>query len=154
MNITVSTSGIEGIRAKIQAMKDRAESVVKAGIEAGVMDLQTGAQGRVPVKTGNLKRNIQRKVEIISPGRVKGTVYVDLSGAPYGAEVEHGSIGLPEGVILPRKGKFLMFEVAGKTVFARAVYQPGTPYMRPTFEQDGSAAVEKAKGMIVEGLKS
>lgn len=124
MNITISLKGVEEIRRNLQAKKDRIEQTVQMGVEAGVMMLQTSAQNKVPVKTGNLKRNIQRKVEETGPGKVKGTVYVDLDGAPYGVHIEHGT------------GRM-----------------SAQPFMRPAFDQDGQIAVDKATAIIIEALK-
>lgn len=132
---------------RLQAMKDKIQDATRIGVEAGIKVIQFAAQNEVPVKTGNLKSKILVRTEE-SPGRVRGVCYVDLNSAPYGAEVEYGSSGLPEGVILPKKGKFLVFEIDGKTIFTKAVFQPGHPYMRPAFDQFGNEAIEKAKDII------
>ena len=153
MKITITSKDFGAAKALLNRVGEKVDGALEGAFEAGTSHLHMGAQNRVPVKSGNLKRNIKKEVSSSTPGRWSGTVHVDLSGAPYGAEVEFGSSGLPEGVILPKKGKFLKFEIGGKTIFAKAVFQPGKPYMRPAFEQDGPEAVEIIKKMVLETLQ-
>ena len=45
----------------------------------------------VPVRTGNLRDSIKKKVDSSNPNHVVGRVWVDLSQAPYAGYVERGT---------------------------------------------------------------
>lgn len=89
---------------------------------------------------GKLKRSIVVKK------RGKGA---ELSAtAPYAGFVEHG-----RGPIVARPGSFLVFQVAGRTVFAKRVGpQRANPFMKPARDaMEKSSAVET---VIAELMRS
>lgn len=92
--------------------------------------IRTEMEAVVPVRTGNLRRSIQVRVET---DRV--TIGPNQRQAPYAGYVEFGTRA---HTIKPRKpGGVLVFTVGGKKVYARQVNHPGTkphPYVMPAFQ--------------------
>lgn len=86
-------------------------------------------EARAPVKTGNLRKSLSVRVDT---DRV--TIGPNMRQAPYAGYVEFGTA---PHTILPKRGKYLVFTIGGKKVFARKVNHPGTqaqPYVAPAFE--------------------
>lgn len=86
-------------------------------------------ESRVPVKTGRLRGSLG-----IVVGTDRVTIGPNESIAPYAGYVEFGT--KPHD-IKPKPGnKYLVFQVNGKTIYARKVHHPGTkpqPYVAPAF---------------------
>lgn len=80
------------------------------------------ARRRVGVKSGALKRTIGSRLTPTADGfRVE--IFAGSPDVPY-ADFHHD--GTKPHVILPKRGRFLVFEKGGKTIFARKVNHPGT----------------------------
>ncbi len=73
-----------------------------------------------PYRTGNLKFNATQGAMYDAQ---TFRIHFDSSVAPYVQYLEEGT---DPHVILPKKGKFLVFTVNGKKVFARKVNHPGS----------------------------
>jgi hypothetical protein len=107
---------------------------VLAGFDKGVLVAKgyatvfmQGHGGRAPAHT-RLWQTIQEiKATVVSEGREwTAGLKAGADGAvPYAAIQEFGGMTGPHE-ILPKAGKFLAFDVAGKTVFARKVNHPGS----------------------------
>lgn len=114
---------------------ENVEQATQELLEAAGDEIIAEAQSTVVVKTGKLKNSITKtslplKV-VVGPSAVYG---------PY-IEYGTGSRGEFPGSmyeILPKKGSVLVFQVGGKTVYARSVKHPGIkakPYMRPAAQK-------------------
>jgi len=150
MKIEAKGDGFKNLHNTLQGMADKLESSLKVGVKAGVEIIQTSAKNKVVVKSGNLKSNIQTKVEVISQGKVKGVCYVDAAGAPYGIFIEKGT-GIYAVNGDGRKTRWSYKSVTGwvSTIGTRA-----QPFMAPAFEQEKHNAVDTAKRIVIEGIKS
>lgn len=94
------------------------------------------ARRNAPKKSGTLANSIQ--VQALGRDTVKV-----VATAPYSGDVEFGT---SPHVIVPKTGRVLVFQVGGRTVYARKVRHPGTkpePYMRPALATGISEATEK-----------
>lgn len=90
--------------------------------------IATQARADVPVRTGNLGRQIKEgQISFTGPRTVSGSVE---DHADYALYVHEGS---GPHVIRPRKAKALRFQIGGRTIFAKLVNHPGTkprPFLR------------------------
>lgn len=103
--------------------------------------VKIGAKARVGVKTGKLRDSIVKRIEKGGPAGFDVHVGSELSYSEFHHE------GTRPHVILPVHGRFLMFDVNGRTVFATRVNHPGT---RPNrFLTDAA----RAEGFQVTNLK-
>lgn len=115
-----------------------AEALRKSGRDANATTQQaliesanfllTEMEVRVPVKSGNLRRSLSIRVEgdrvIVGPTAAYAA-YVEFDTRPHEIKPKN-----PNGV--------LVFQVNGKTVYARKVHHPGTraqPFVRPAYEE-------------------
>jgi HK97 gp10 family phage protein len=84
-------------------------------------------ESRVPVRSGELRRSLQIKVE---------TDKVTIGpNTPYAGYVEFGT--QPHEIRPKSAGGVLVFTIGGRKVFTKKVHHPGTkaqPYVRPAFE--------------------
>lgn len=145
MKLNVKVKGDRELVLKLRAMADEAagEALARAAT-AGALLVENAAKEKAPFKTGSLRRSIHTEVTEQRRDYAEVTVGTDLV---YAAQVEFG------GTIVPKKGKFLVFEVDGETVFARSVTQVARPYLRPAFDEKKDAAekeVGRALRMLVE----
>lgn len=74
-----------------------------------------------PVDTGLLRASGTMRMGAGFGSMVKGQVEYT---ADYAAAVHNGT---RPRVIVPRRGRYLRFQVGGRTVYARRVHHPGTP---------------------------
>jgi hypothetical protein len=84
------------------------------------------ARALAPERSGKLKRSI-RKLAIMTP---RGMTFQIGSELDYAEAVHEGA---KAHTIKPRNGKFMVFEVNGRKVFAREVKHPGSkgsPFLR------------------------
>lgn len=92
-------------------------------------DAKRISPGSFKNQTGNLRRNIWRRVE----SAARGVIGV---GEKYGAYVEFGT---KPHIITPKKARVLKFKSGGKTIFARKINHPGSrpyPFMEPAFKDN------------------
>lgn len=103
---------------------ERAPSLVQSEIRHAMEDTVLVAEGEVlkltPVRTGRLRRSLESSVEGNGPNiRAR----IAFEGVDYAAAVEFGT---RPHTIVPKSGKALRFNIAGRVVFARSVRHPGT----------------------------
>jgi hypothetical protein len=120
----------------------RAQPIIReemlAGMNRVVLVVERSAKANVPVLTGTLRRSISHNVTAAA-GNVTATV---SAKTPYARAIEEGR---PEVTILPKKGKYLVFEIDGEVIFARKVVQPARaaqPYLKPAITKN-RAAIER-----------
>lgn len=93
----------------------------------------TAAQGEAPVRTGELKRSTSPDpVRITGPWSLESGVSARARHALFVHE------GTRPHVIRPRRANALVFDIDGRTVFARRVRHPGTrprPFLRRAAEE-------------------
>jgi hypothetical protein len=103
------------------------------------------AQENAPVGNGDLKAKI-------------AVLELEPFYGEYGIEdLDYAWMREEGGVIVPRNGEFLVFEIAGRLIFARSVTQEGTKYMErsgdslePQVEPAYSAALDRTIARIGE----
>ena len=98
-----------------------------------------GKSGRPKVRTGALKNSISSDAKQESSNVFVGTL---RSGTPYGAIHEYG------GIIKPKNGPYLKFQIKGKWKTVRQVVMPARPYLRPELE----LGVPKIRDLVTEEI--
>ena len=86
--------------------------------------MAAAARARAPRKTGRLARSIR-------PRRVAKSAWSVGSDVIYARIHEFG------GTIVPKKSRFLVFQVNGRWVRAKSVHIPARPYIRPALAESG-----------------
>lgn len=116
------------------------------------------AKKKAPKKTGKLAQSISYTVD--------GERLVIEVKAPYGMYQEFGTASKGEFggspyKIRPKNGKYLVFKVKGKTVYAKEVTHPGVaaqPYLRPAVTESlgplFDALAKRGQASILRGPKS
>jgi len=109
---------------------------------AGALLVQNAAKEKAPYRTGTLRRSIHSEVTETSKTRCEVEVGTDVV---YARIQEYG------GVIKPKGPHLLRWKDAksGQWYTARQVTLPAHPYLRPAFDEKGTAAVRE----IGEALK-
>lgn len=107
--------------------------VLERALHAGAQEILNSAKDKAPYKTGTLRRSLHSETNEKSGARVSVLAGTDLE---YAAMQEFG------GTVVPTKGRFLVFEIDGKKVFARKVTIPAHPYLRPAFDEQKGEAVK------------
>ena len=120
--------------------------------------IEIEAKALAPVRTGALRDSIKSEY-------TDGSLVIDAA-KNYAAYQEFGTGGRGEYpgqpyTITPKSGKYLVFKVGGKTVFAKKVTHPGVPahpFLRPAtqkaVEQIASGLVEQGSLIIRKGPNS
>jgi len=111
-NLGKSPQAVRFAMAKVGALLERA---VKIKLSGEVLK----------VRTGRLRSSITHEVRDVG-GAVELVV---------GTNVVYARIHEFGGVILPKRARFLVFEVGGKKVFARKVTIPRRPYFEPALDE-------------------
>lgn len=107
--------------------------VLERALHAGAEEILNSAKDKAPYKTGTLRRSLHSETGEKSGARVSVLAGTDLE---YAAMQEFG------GTVVPKKGRFLVFEIDGKKIFARKVTIPAHPYLRPAFDEQKGEAVK------------
>ena len=90
-------------------------------LDYGLNEANNIARREAPIRTGNLRRSITKRKASRFVGELRSNAR--SNGKPYWPMVQYGTA---PHTITPKKGKFLVFEKDGETVFARKVNHPGT----------------------------
>lgn len=112
-----------------------AGEVLAAAVRSGAQPIENDAVRRAPYKTNTLRRSIHTEVEITEPGKAEATIGTDVI---YAAQREFG------GTIKPVNAKLLHWvDKSGAHHFAKSVYQPPRPYLRPALDENQDKAVRE-----------
>ena len=123
MSLSITVTG--GIGPVMERMKRAMEGLIRRTADLA----ETEMRRRAPVRTGELRRSIKKRIDVpnlsaeIGPG-VKYAIFVEMGTRPH--------------VIRPVRARALRFEVGGEVVFAAYVHHPGTkpqPFVRGTAEE-------------------
>ena len=121
-------------------------------------DIVKLAKEKAPVDTGKLQRSISYTVN-------EDRLVIEVK-ATYGMYQEFGTASRGEFggkpyTIKPKNGKYLVFKVKGKTVYAREVIHPGVkaqPFLRPAVTESlgplFDKLAERGQASILKGPKS
>lgn len=137
------TSDLDRYIKTLEAAPAKTEALTKVVVKKIGFDTVAGAQGLVPVDTGNLKNSIGQDFDDDGMGFEAGPT------ANYGADVEFGTV---PHEIRPRDAKALHWQQDGQDMFRRSVWHPGTapqPYMIPAFEK-AVKPIDQVMGQVGE----
>jgi hypothetical protein len=146
--MAIEYSAVTELSKNMQRAADNAPKIVNTWLHQMVgPDLVREMSQRAPYKTGNLRDHIR---QINLPGQV--TV------GPYGVGYnEYVVQGTKPHDIKPKKGKYLVFQINGRKVFAKKVHHPGTkpnPYMTDSANVVMRRMVPKLSGLTVQVLRT
>jgi len=121
--------------------------VLENALHAGAQEIRNAAIDKAPYRVGGggLRGSILTKTDEKSGSRVSVLVGTNLV---YAAIQEFG------GTIFPKKGRFLVFEIDGKKIFARKVTLPPRPYLRPAFDEQKGEAVKVFRLAVADQIKA
>lgn len=144
--MTAASADLTSLALALRNAGSNAEPDVHQLLADTASQVQSLAVSMAPVKTGALRDSIH----IVWEGESTVVITSDLHYAPF-QEFGTGELGEFPGkawTITPKNGKYLVFTVGGKKVFAKKVTHRGNrphPFMRPALMQAlGSAAGELA----------
>lgn len=104
------------------------------------------AQAYAPVRSGALRGSLNKHFTANTMTATVGTNIPYAQFMEYGT-ASRGEFGGSAYTIVPKKGKYLKFQVNGRTVYAKKVRHPGVaprPFLRPALER---VVVPLAKSM-------
>ena len=144
--MTMTVIGARETAGTFSRLAAQSPGSIRAGLLAGGLLVQNAAKHNVrnlPLyKTGTLMRGIT--TEAVSDYEVK--IGVDLGTVPYARIHEFG------GVIKPKNGPFLVFEIGGQVVRARSVTMPARPYLRPALAENREAVRKEVRDALFASL--
>lgn len=135
---TYVIAGDKELAARLRFRAATVDHLLKEAMDDIATHIESEAKKKVPRKTGNLFRAIDKTGAIKTGLGMEASVGVDKT-APYGVYVEKGTGIYARGVgaapfgIYPKAGNVLVFKVKGKTIY--------TPYVKG---QKGQHYFEKA----------
>lgn len=133
---------VEGLRELGERMRGLSEQVnnriARAATAAGAVVIRNAAQAKVPVDTGNLKKNII--VKRLPKGESSLT-------SEHIVTVRQGKLTKKQ------KDKGLEDAYYGKFVEYGTAKMPARPYLRPAFDQNKEKAVEAIKDRIKKRIE-
>lgn len=134
MKRAVTISGTKELQRKLKQMSVESRGhLLDIAVEAGAEVIRTQAVLNAPAKSGDLRRSLSTE----KTGTYGFGVWFHVgSNLVYARKQELG------GVIRPKNGPFLVFEVDGRLVFARKVKLAAQPYLRPAYDEKRDEAVQ------------
>lgn len=136
------TIKVEGLRELGQTFKtlsyDIQKKVARAATNAGAQIIKRSAQSKVPVDTGNLKKNII--VKRILPAEASPLTSQSIVTVRQGKLTEK------------QKGSGLEDAFYGRFVEFGTVKMSPRPYLRPAFEQNKVAAIDAMKSRLKDRI--
>lgn len=135
--------GIKGLRELRDAFRQVGDHVgVKTvnGVALAGNAYKNDVQALAPYKRGHLRRSVHVEMQE-DDGQPVAMVGTNLI---YARQREYG------GVIKAKNAPFLVFEIDGRIIRTKSVYQPATPYFRPPLVQNQA----KYRGIIREAILS
>lgn len=138
-SFTIKVDGLADLGARMKGLsKDVNTRIGRAATAAGAGVIRKSAQAKVPVDTGNLKKNII--VKRIPQGESSLTS-------------EH-IVTVRQGKLTDKqKGAGLQDAYYGRFVEHGTSKMPARPYLRPAYDQDKQKAVDAIKARIEARLK-
>lgn len=113
------------LRDRLMNAKRTIRRAVMSEMDRTADDVKERMRQLAPVDTGNLR-------DSIAVTKLGDQYRIGPVNVPYAAAQEYGA---RPHTIKAAPGKFLVFQVGGKTIFAKTVKHPGNkaqPYVRPT----------------------
>jgi len=138
-SVTVKVEGLQELGMRMKSLsEDVNKRIARAATAAGAVVIRNSAQAKVPVDTGNLKKNII--VKRLPKGESSLT-------SEHIVTVRKGKLTAKQ------KGSGLKDAYYGQFVEFGTAKMPARPYLRPAFDQDKERAVEAIKSRIAARLK-
>ena len=122
------------------------DALERAG-QAALLPVQNAAAQKAPVLTRTLARSIH--IETLEKGEYK----VELA---VGTDVIYAAIQEFGGVVKPKTAKALHWvdRESGEDRFAGSVTIPAHPYLRPAWDENKNAMIEKIKSTLTALIKA
>lgn len=135
INNAAATADLTSLVKNLEAAPKEAHSRAVELIDKTASKISQVARSKAPIRTGALRESISIKkpkplTAVIGP-EVDYGVYQEFGTA------SRGEFGGEPYEILPKKGKYLVFTIDGKKIFAKKVKHPGVKakyYMRGALE--------------------
>jgi hypothetical protein len=149
MGVEVTIEGLPELNAKwAQVQREMMRDIV-AGTTRALREGSRAAKRAAPVKTGELQRSIDPRINSVSSTLVEGEL---VATAPHALFVSEGT---RQHFIRPSRRDVLRFVVDGRAVFTRLVLHPGTKpndffegvgrqVLSSTMDREVDSAVERA----------
>lgn len=154
--IRTEISGATEVVDRLQAAKPAMLGAIKTALEQWAEELASYIQKSKlsgnPIKahTGALRDSVNPMAEqdgdVIAAGAGAG------AGLDYAKFLEYGT--RPHEIV-PKRARFLRFEVDGRIVYAKRVNHPGNPafhYMRDSLQEQRPSGVEAIRAAVAEAL--
>lgn len=144
MSFHIDTKAVQALAQKLTNAQPIIRDEMLTGMRRSMTQIEADAKRDVPVDTHALQRSITHTV---TQGN-GGVVGIIGAHTPYARAIEEGR---PAIVIRPKKGKYLVFEIGGQTIFAREVNQPARaarPYLKTAITKN-RAAIQREFGQAV-----
>lgn len=129
-------SQLQGLRDRLRGASIGIKRAVMSEMDKIAEDTKQVMWNNAPYDTGNLRDSIA----VIKQG---DTYQIGPVNVPYAAAQEYGA---KPHVIVATAGKVLVFNVGGKTMYAKSVKHPGNkphPYVRPAADWARENAPER-----------
>lgn len=137
-SVSVKVDGLRELGERMKGLKEDVNTrIARAATAAGAVVIRNAAQQKVPVDTGNLKKNII--VKRLPKGESSLT-------SEHIVTVRQGKLTKKQ------KDKGLQDAYYGKFVEYGTAKMPARPYMRPAFDQNKEKAVQAIKDRIEKRL--
>lgn len=137
-SVSVKVDGLRELGERMKGLKEDVNNrIARAATAAGAVVIRNAAQQKVPVDTGNLKKNII--VKRLPKGESSLT-------SEHIVTVRQGKLTKKQ------KDKGLQDAYYGKFVEYGTAKMPARPYMRPAFDQNKENAVQAIKDRIEKRL--
>lgn len=145
ISISVDTSGL---RDRIRRMKTQIQDNLPMAVQEMGDTIGNTAKQLALYKTGTLRDSIETR-DIHMEGDSCIGVLGPSDDVPYAAIQEFG------GFVFPKEGNNVLHWVddMGIDIFAKYVYIPAHPYMRPAYDQEKENAIEAGKKILLAGIK-
>lgn len=137
-SVSVKVDGLRDLGDRMKGLKEDVNNrIARAATAAGAVVIRNAAQQKVPVDTGNLKKNII--VKRLPKGESSLT-------SEHIVTVRQGK------VTAKQKDKGLQDAYYGKFVEYGTAKMPARPYLRPAYDQNKEKAVQAIKDRIEKRL--
>lgn len=138
-SVTVKVEGLRELGERMKSLSDDVNNrIARAATAAGAVVIRNAAQAKVPVDTGNLKKNII--VKRLPKGESSLT-------SEHIVTVRQGKLTKKQ------KEKGLGDAFYGRFVEYGTAKMPARPYLRPAYDQNKERAVEAIKDRIKKRIE-